>query len=109
MGRNVLQPDAFTAVSYHVPYEVLRDALAPYFSSFGDGTKDLSLRDSSRSNPPIQCSFHPMRNRHRANPSSLSDQVHDGPVVLADLDLVCLQPDKLGSTKTAAQSTASIA
>ena len=49
----MLQPDAFAAVSHNAPYEVLRDALAPHLSSLGDSTKDFSLRDSSRSDPPI--------------------------------------------------------
>src|SRR5208283_3630573 len=35
MRRNVLQSDAFAAVSHNAPYKVLRDALAPYLSTLG--------------------------------------------------------------------------
>src|ERR1035438_8158404 len=98
MGCDMLQPHAFTAVPDHAPYQILRDTLAPYFPSLGDGTKDLSFRNPSRCDPPIKCLLHPLRNRNGANSSALADQIHDGPVVLAGLDFVGLQPDKFGTT-----------
>ena len=44
----MLQPNAFAAVPYYAPHQILRDTFAPYLPAPGDGTKDASW-------PPLAC------------------------------------------------------
>jgi hypothetical protein len=89
----MVQPRSFAAIPYHVPHQVLGDTLAPHLASLADGAKYPSVLDLCCQGPEIERLFRPLRYWHRANVSALADQVHDGPVVLAGLDLVSLQAD----------------
>src|SRR5580704_1747448 len=56
---NVLQACSLAAGSDHVPYNVLRDAVAPHLSPSGDRSKDFALKNPSGSGPLIESGFHP--------------------------------------------------
>jgi hypothetical protein len=88
MRRNVLQACSLAAGSDHVPDDVLREAAAPHLSPSGDRSKDFALTNPSGSCPLIESGFHPVRNGHRADVSTLADQVHYRPVPLTHLDLI---------------------
>jgi hypothetical protein len=94
MRRNVLQARSLAAALDHLPYDILRDALAPYLSQSSDGSKDSSLRDPGCACPLIERRFHPFWNRHGADVAALPDKVHHCPVSLAHLDLIQLQAHK---------------
>ena len=94
MRRNMVQARSLAAGLDHVPHNILRDAVPPYLSHPGDGSKDSSLRDAGCHCPLIECGFHPFWNRHGANVSALPDQVHYCPMPLAHLDLIQLQAHK---------------
>src|SRR6266404_7901729 len=66
----------------------LREAAAPHLSPSGDPTKDFALTNPSGSCPFIECGFHPVRNGHRANVATFANQINNGPVCLAHLDVV---------------------
>src|ERR1019366_10516630 len=51
--------------------------------------------------PAVNSSFHPNRDRNRADMLSLADQVCDDPVFLADLEVLCLERDQLGAAQSA--------
>src|SRR6266852_225438 len=88
---NVLQACSLAAGSDHVPDNVLREAAAPHLSPSGDRSKDFALTNPSGSCPLIESSFHPVRNGHRANVATFANQINNGPLSLAHLDVVQLQ------------------
>jgi len=90
---NMFQSRTLTAGSDHVPHYILRDSLAPHPARPGHGPKDSSLSYSRRRHPLIESRFDPFGNRNGADVAALANQVHDGPVPLAHLDLMHLQPN----------------
>ena len=99
MRCNVLQACSLAAGSDHVPDNVLREAAAPHLSPSGDRSKDFALTNPSGSCPLIESSFHPVRNGHRANVATFANQINNGPVSLAHLDVVQLQTDQFRPAK----------
>lgn len=91
--RNMEEACSFTASLDHVPNDILRNASAPKLSRAGHSPKDSPFTYASRCDPPIQRGFGPLRNGHGADVAALAEQVHDGPVTLADLNLVEPQTD----------------
>jgi hypothetical protein len=96
---NVLQPRSRAAGSDHVPDNVLREAAAPDLSLSGDRSKDFALTNPSGSCPLIESGFHPVRNGHRANVATFTNEINHGPVSLAQLDVVQLQTDQFRPAK----------
>ena len=99
MRCNVLQACSLAAGSDHVPDNVLREAAAPHLSPAGDRSKDLALTDPSGSCPLIESGFHPVRNGYRADVATFTNQINNGPVSLAHLDVVQLQTDQFRPAK----------
>src|SRR5256885_14135383 len=97
---NMLQACSLAAGSDHVPDNVLREAAAPHLSPTGDRSKDFALPNPSGSCPLIESGFHPARNRHRANVATFANQINNGPVSLAHLDVIQFQADKFRPAKT---------
>ena len=96
---NVLQACSLAAGSDHVPDNVLREAAAPHRSVSGNRSKDFALTNSSGSCPLIESGVHPVRNGHRANVATFANQINNGPVSLAHLDVVQLQTDQFRPAK----------
>src|SRR5436853_6705066 len=96
---NVLQACSLAAGSDHVPGDVLREAAAPHLSPSGDRSKDFALTNPSGSCPLIESGFHPVRNGHRANVATFTNQINNGPVSLAHLDVVQFQTDQFRPAK----------
>jgi len=88
MRGNVFQSRSLAADLDYVPHNILRDAFPPHLSCPGDGSKDPSFRDPGCHRPLIERGFDPFGNGHGADVPSLADQIHHGPVTLAQLDLV---------------------
>src|SRR5436305_452304 len=76
----MLQACSLAAGSDHVPDNVLREAAAPHLSPSGDRSKDFALTNPSGSCPLIESGFHPVRNGHRANVATFTNQINNGPV-----------------------------
>src|SRR5437016_1160434 len=96
---NMLQACSLAAGSDHVPDNVLREAAAPHLSPSGDRSKDFALTNPSGSCPLIESGFHPVRNGHRANVATFTNQINNGPVSLAHLDVVQFQTDQFRPAK----------
>ena len=99
MRCNMLQARSLAAGSDHVPHNVLRDAAAPRLSPPADRSKDLARRNPSGSCPLIESGFHPVRNGHGADVATFANQINNGPVSLAHLDVVQLQTDQFRPAK----------
>src|SRR5260370_30527951 len=96
---NVLEACSLAAGSDHVPDNVLREAAAPHLSPSGDRSKDFALTNPGGSCPLLESGFHPVRNGHRANVAPFANQINNGPVSLAPLDVVQLQTDQFRPAK----------
>src|SRR5260370_18278897 len=96
---NVLQACSLAAGSDPVPDNVLREAAAPPLPPSGDRSKDFALTTPSGSCPLLESGFHPVRNGHRANVATFANQINNGPVSLAHLDVVQLQTDQFRPAK----------
>lgn len=97
--RNVLQACSLAAASDHIPDNVLREAAAPHLPPSGDWSEDFALTNPSGSCPLIESDFHPVRNRHRANVAAFANQINNGPVSLAHLDVVQIQANQFRPAK----------
>src|SRR5207244_12639578 len=60
---------------------------------------DFALTNPSGSCPLIESGFHPVRNGHRANVATFTNQINNGPVSLAHLDVVQFQTDQFQPAK----------
>jgi hypothetical protein len=94
MGRNMFQACSLAAGSDHVPDNVLRDATAPHLSQSGDSSEDSALTNPRGLGPLIEGGFHPVRNGHGPYVATFANQIHNGPVSLAHLDVVQLQANQ---------------
>ncbi len=97
--RNVLQAGSLAAGSDHVPDNVLREAAAPHLSPSGDWSEDFAPTNPIASCPLIESHFHPVWNGHRTNVAAFANQINNGPVPLAHLDVVQLQANQFRPAK----------
>ena len=75
--------------------------LESHLSPSGDRSKEFALTNPSGSCPLIESGFHPVRNGHRANVATFANQINNGPVSLAHLEVVQLQTDQFRPAKAA--------
>ena len=87
---DVLQACSLAAALDYVPHNILRDAIPPYLSRPGDGSKDPALHDPGCYRPLIERTFDPQRNGNGADVPSLANQIYDCPVALPHLHLIQL-------------------
>jgi hypothetical protein len=97
---NVLQACFLAAGPDYVPDHVLGDATAPHLSQSGDRSKDFAFPHISGSCPLVESSFDPVRNGNGPNVATFADQVDNGPVSLAHLNVVELQAHQFRPAKT---------
>ena len=69
----------------------------------GDPAKKFALRYASRRQPIIDCLFHPTGNWNRSNMTTLSDEIHYCPMLLAALEMVEREFDQFSSSQSATQ------
>jgi len=99
MRGNMLQARSLTAALDYIPHNILRDTFPPHFPRSRDCPKDPPLCDPGCACPLIKRRFYPFWDRHRADVSTLPDQIHRCPVPLAHLDLIQFQADQLRSAE----------
>ena len=61
------------------------------------------VRDGCGAGPFVQSRFNPIGNRNRSDVSTLANQIHDGPMLLALLEITHLEFGHLSPTQTAAE------
>jgi hypothetical protein len=65
--------------------------------------KDSAVCDTRCCHPPIDCALYPNRHRNRADMGAFSDEIHDCPVAVTDLDLFFPQGDQFRSSEPASE------
>jgi len=86
-----------------VPDYSLRHTIAPSFSGPANAPKNSSGHDSRGQQPVVESLLNPVWERNGSDMASLSNQVHNGPVVFAPLNKVKGQFGKFPTTQPAAQ------
>src|SRR5258705_10873601 len=91
------------AIPNHIPDDVFRDSIAPCGTLLADCSEDSAVRDIRRCHPSVDSALYPDRHRNRADMSTHSDEIHDCPVPLADLDVSLPKATKFGSSESASE------
>src|SRR5580704_4160487 len=85
---------------HNVPNHFLRDLCTPGRPLSADAPEQFAVSNICCTQPVIHSLFHPVRHRHCPNVRTLPDQVHNGPVILAALDVVEHQINQFSTTQT---------
>jgi hypothetical protein len=78
---------------YDVPNNFLRNFTAPSNACPADTTEYPSLRDPGRFQPTVNCLLNPSRHWHGPDVPSFANQVDDGPMIFATLEMVFRLPN----------------
>ena len=97
MRGKFVDASALRSGFHHMPDRFRRDPCAPKLAHPVHPPKNGARGDLGGYRPAVNSSFHPNRDRNRADMLSLSDQVRDDPVVLPDLEILRRERDQLGA------------
>src|SRR5579863_7774383 len=100
MRGQLRYPEPSCVLLHNVPNHFLRDLCAPCRPLSTDAPEQSAVSNICCTQPVIQSLFHPIRHRHGPNVCALPNQVHNGPVILAALDVVKHQINQFSTTQT---------
>jgi hypothetical protein len=86
--RQLRYADALGGFFHNVPNRLHRHAISPYPSNFVDPSEQLSSINCGCSEPIVQFGSHPIGNWNRSHVASLADQINNGPMLFALLELI---------------------
>jgi hypothetical protein len=97
MGREFVDTDLLSVVLNDVPHDSFSYACSLGFSRATNTPKHTACIYTRGLTPGVNGGFDPVWNWHRPNVSAFTDQIHNGPVILAPLEMVdfkfgCLSP-----------------
>src|SRR4029077_2943575 len=75
---------------HNVPNRLYRHPTSTGSSHFVDATEQFASINCGCGEPILQFGSHPIRNRNRSNVASLADQINDGPMLFALLEMICI-------------------
>jgi hypothetical protein len=101
--REIIKLHSLGTVPNHVPDYVFRDSFAPCGSVPADCPEDSAVCDIRCSHPSVDSGLYPDRHRNRADTAALSDEIHDCPVSLPDLDVFFPKRDQFRSSESASE------
>jgi hypothetical protein len=81
-------PDALGGFLYDVPNRLHRHAISPCPSNFTDPAEQSSSINSSCGEPIVEFGSHPIRNWNCSDVASLADQINNGPMLFALLEVI---------------------
>ena len=80
--------DSVMESSRNVPNGLHRHAISPCPSNFIDPTEQFSSINSSCGEPIVEFGSHPIRNWNCSDVASLADQINNGPMLFALLEVI---------------------
>jgi hypothetical protein len=86
--RQLRHADALGGLLHNVPNRLHRHAISPSPSNFVDPSEQLSSINSSCGEPIVQFGSHPIGNWNRSDVASLADQINNGPMLFALLEVI---------------------
>src|SRR6185437_16882765 len=87
MRGEMVKLHSLGTVPNHIPDHVFREPIAPCGSMPTYCPKDSAVGDTRCGHPSIDCGLYPNRHRNRTDMGTFSDEIHDCPVAVTDLDL----------------------
>src|SRR5437667_9655252 len=89
--RQLRHADALGGFLHNVPNRLHRHAISPCPSNFVDSAEQFSSINSSRGEPIVEFGSHPIRNWNCSTVASLANQIHNGPMLFALLEMIQFQ------------------
>src|SRR6266849_6930941 len=86
--RQLRHADALGGFLHDVPNRLHRHAISPCPSDFVDTAEQLSSINCGCGEPIVQLGSHPIGNWNRSNVASLADQINNGPMLFALLEVI---------------------
>src|SRR5690348_7283683 len=93
----------FCVFLHNVPDHFLCDLRSPNNTLAANASENLTVHDFRDSQPVVDRLLHPIGHRNRANMPSFPNEVNDGPMVFAALNMVKGQINEFSSTEPTAQ------
>ena len=88
---------------HHVPDYALRYAVTPMFACSADASKQPPGRNFGSGHPHVDGRFDPVGHRYGSNVSAFADEIDDGPMFLALLQMRELQIGQFAAPESAAK------
>jgi hypothetical protein len=86
--RQLRHADVLGGFLHNVPNRLHRHAISPCPSNFVDPAEQFSSINSSCGEPIVEFSSHPIRNWNCSNVASLANQINNGPMLFALLEVI---------------------
>ena len=99
----MIQLHPLRAPSNNIPDDILGNSFASRRPVAADSTEDPARCDLGGRHPSIDGGLYPSWDRDRPNVTAFSNQVHDGPMSVPDLDVINLQSGKFSTPRPAAK------
>jgi len=103
MRSELSEADLLRVFFYDVPDHAFRHSVAPMFACPTDASKQPSGRKAGGGDPCVDGRFDPVGHRHGSNVSALTDEIDNGPMFLALLQMGELQICQFAAPKSAAE------
>src|ERR1039457_6681391 len=97
MGSKVLDASTLRGRFHNVPNRLGGDSVAPYLLQPTDSPEDHTAVDTSRRSPLIDGAFRPHWNRDCSDVFTLTGQVSDHPMLLANPQIFHSESNQFGS------------
>ncbi len=86
--RQLGHTDALGGFLHDVPNRLYRHPISPCPPHFVDPAEQLASINCGRAEPVLQFGSHPVRNRNGSNVASLADEINNGPMLFALLEMI---------------------
>jgi hypothetical protein len=88
VGRDFFEACLFGKRLYDVPDHLLSQPSSPNDSALIDRSEYAAIYDIRRSAPVVYSLFDPVGDRYRTDMTTFANEIHDGPVILALLNVI---------------------
>src|ERR1039458_4674805 len=103
VGRELLNTCSLWGVLHDIPDHLFCDSISPDRARTIHTSEQPTLPDGSGLGPFVQSRFDPIGDRDGADVTTLANQIHHSPVLLALLDITNLEFGPLSPTQAAAE------
>ena len=103
MGSHLVDGGLPGALAHDPPDDLFANTRAPNGTAMCHTAEYQTFFDTSNRQPFIHCSLYPVGHWNRADMTTLTEQVNDGPVIISLLKVRQLQTDQLGTPEATAQ------
>jgi hypothetical protein len=105
--RQLRHADALGGFLHNVPNRLHRHAISPRPSNFVDPEEQFSSINSSCGEPIVEFGSHPIRSWNCSNVASLADQINNGPMLFALLEVIQSQRHRFMPSQAAREQQCS--